>query len=307
MNIWIILTAAAVILLLIFGIYFYYEDRHFVVTSYTISSSMVPDDKKVRKAVLLADLHNHVYGKENEELFAAIRAQNPDVILIAGDMTVAHQGLTLKEAQKVLCKLAAEYPVYFANGNHEQKFELYPEKYGNYYGEFCKNIEKAGVHHLVNKQEYTDIKGFPICIGGLEIERKFFGRMKKHEMDGAYIEEKIGKKKKEIYHILLAHNPVFFKAYREWGADLTLSGHLHGGIVSLPFLGGVVSPQLIPFPKYDAGMFEEEGRNMVVSRGLGTHTLPVRLFNHAELIVLYFEPASATHDEKREELRSHAL
>ena len=80
-----------------------------------------------------------------------------------------------------------------------------------------------------------------------------------------------------------------FESYAQWGADLTMSGHLHGGTVRIPFAGGVVSPQLKLFPKYDCGLFMKYGRKMVVTAGLGTHSMVMRINNPAEisLIELY--------------------
>ena len=92
----------------------------------------------------------------------------------------------------------------------------------------------------------------------------------------------------EKYTVLLAHNPDFFPVYAEWGADLVLSGHVHGGMVRIPGWKGVVSPNIRFFPKYDGGKFEEGKSTMILSRGLGMHTIPVRLFNPGELIVIDF-------------------
>ena len=66
---------------------------------------------------------------------------------------------------------------------------------------------------------------------------------------------------------------------------------MHGGLVRLPFLGGVISPRLTPFPHYDGGRFEKDGSVMILSRGLGTHTLPIRMFNPGELPVIHLHPA----------------
>ena len=93
------------------------------------------------------------------------------------------------------------------------------------------------------------------------------------------------------YHILLAHNPVYFKQYAAWGADLTLSGHLHGGIIRLPLIGGVITPQAKLFPRYSAGKYEIGEKWMIVSRGLGTHTIPIRFNNKPELSVIHLIPA----------------
>lgn len=89
-----------------------------------------------------------------------------------------------------------------------------------------------------------------------------------------------------MYTILIAHNPVFFETYANWGAELIVSGHLHGGIIRLPLVGGVLSPQVSFFPKYDKGLFKKGSSVMAVSAGLGKHTIPVRLWNPAELLII---------------------
>ena len=94
------------------------------------------------------------------------------------------------------------------------------------------------------------------------------------------------------YTILLAHNPAYMDVYLEWGADLVLSGHLHGGLVRIPGLGGIVTPQGFFFPKYSGEMTREGEQTVIVSRGLGSHTLNIRLFNVPELISIHLIPAS---------------
>ena len=85
-----------------------------------------------------------------------------------------------------------------------------------------------------------------------------------------------------------------FGTYRSWGADLTVSGHLHGGYVRLPGIGGIVSPQMRPFPKYDRGLYEEYGQYLAVSAGLGDHHMPVRIGNPRELVVLHIGAGKKT-------------
>ena len=65
-----------------------------------------------------------------------------------------------------------------------------------------------------------------------------------------------------------------------------LSGHVHGGIARLPWIGGVISPSLRLFPKYDAGKFREQNGTMILSRGLGTHHIRLRFFNIPEISVI---------------------
>ena len=109
-------------------------------------------------------------------------------------------------------------------------------------------------------------------------------------MEPSYLRKLLGTPDREKFQLLIAHNPVYFDAYADWGADLVVSGHVHGGIMRLPFLGGVLSPSLTLFPKYDGGMFREHGSTMILSRGLSSHTIPIRIFNPGELIVIELKP-----------------
>ena len=80
--------------------------------------------------------------------------------------------------------------------------------------------------------------------------------------------------------------PAYMDAYKKWGADLILSGHLHGGLVRCPGIGAVVTPQGFLFPKYSGEMRREGEQTIVVSRGLGSHTINIRLFNMPEVIAI---------------------
>ena len=98
------------------------------------------------------------------------------------------------------------------------------------------------------------------------------------------MEKALGKSDEKRFSILLAHSPVFFEEYAAWGADLTLSGHFHGGTIRLPFLGGVMTPQFQFFLPWCAGRFDREGKTMIVSRGLGTHSINIRFCNKPQLV-----------------------
>ena len=107
-----------------------------------------------------------------------------------------------------------------------------------------------------------------------------------------YVERKLGQADSRYFNILLAHNPMYFENYAKWQQpDLVLSGHVHGGLVRLPILGGVIAPNLHLFPKYDGGMFQKGDTTMIVSRGLGIHSVEFRMWNPAELVVIEITPA----------------
>ncbi|MBR1855075.1 MAG: metallophosphoesterase [Lachnospiraceae bacterium] len=263
-----------------------YDTHHFVVREYAVSDSRL---KKKCRAVVLADLHNKKYGRDNELLLQAIREAKPDLILIAGDLLTARPREKLDVALQLLENLTAQYPVYYGNGNHEYRLKLYPKVYGEMARQYAEGIQKLGVHLLVN--EHMALPEYGMVIYGSEIDRFYYKRFGIKPMAEDYLESLMGRVDKAAYSVLIAHNPDYFPQYAAWGADLVLSGHVHGGMVRVPFWGrGVVSPNVRLFPKYDGGRFEENGSTMLVSRGLGMHSIPIRLFNPAEVLVLDFQP-----------------
>lgn len=262
----------------------YRETHSFRVTRYTVSAPKLEGLKRELRLVVLADLHNREYGEGNEELLKAIEEERPDLVLIAGDMVVAKPGHDLKAAEHVLRALSRKWPVYYALGNHEYRLKIYPEDYGPLYEEFLKVVADCGIVLLDNESESVHIHGARLAIHGLSIDREYYGRFAHKAFPKGYVGELLGTPAGDEFHILLAHNPTYFEQYADWGADLTFSGHLHGGVVNLPGIGGVVSPQVKLFPRYSGGRYERDGHVMLLSRGLGTHTINVRLFNPAELL-----------------------
>lgn len=262
----------------------YRESRGFVTRVYHIS---IPEAKlkHSHNIVFISDLHNHLYGNGNQVLLEAIRQQNPEFVLVGGDILVAREKAPLDVAIQFIQELSKEYQVYYSSGNHEQRLGLYPEKYKTMYEEYMQAIKDGKLVYLINDSRRVMLEDFPVDIVGLEIDREFYKRFSHKILQKQDMIRLLGKKK-NVYTILLAHNPEYFKAYGEWGADITLSGHVHGGVVRLPFLGGVISPSFQIFPKYDGGRKQEFGKEMIISRGLGVHTIPIRLFNPAELVVL---------------------
>ena len=119
-----------------------------------------------------------------------------------------------------------------------------------------------------------------------ELPEKYYKRFHQQYISAEEIRKSIQEPEEGRYNILLAHNPVYFEGYALWGADLTLSGHLHGGLVRLPLIGGVISPQVKLFPKYDCGMYEKYGRKLLVTAGLGSHSIAFRINNPAEIMLV---------------------
>lgn len=160
------------------------------------------------------------------------------------------------------------------------------------YGDMAQRYEAAlrekGLQMMCNT--HITLPKQNIIVYGAEIKEECYRHFRMYPLEEDYMASILGIPDKEQFIILLAHNPDYFTRYAEWGADLVLSGHVHGGLMKLPFLGGVISPALKLFPKYDGGLFQKEGSTMILSRGLGTHTLPIRILNPGELIVVQLQP-----------------
>jgi len=270
-----IVVAVVVLVAVILSWVCLYDMHHFVITKKKFYS---PKIRKSQRFVVLSDLHGQQYGKENELLLKAVCEQEPDGVLIVGDMLTAGCAKQVKPVLSLIRKLCEKYPVYYAYGNHEQKI------HGKMAESYFPELKETGVRLLLNESVRLADSG--ITLYGTQIDRKYFRRGKEQTMEDGYIETLLGSPCEETYNILLAHNPDYFLAYARWGADLVLSGHVHGGIVRLPFLGGVISPAMKLFPKYDGGEYREKDSVMILGRGIGTHFPGVRVFNPAEMVVL---------------------
>ncbi|MBD5524716.1 MAG: hypothetical protein HDR04_09895 [Lachnospiraceae bacterium] len=262
-----------------------YDCNRFITVRYEIRSDKIT---KPCKLVLLSDLHNKSYGKDHEKLIKEIDAISPDVILTAGDMLTAEQETPYGKALSLMRQLSSRYKIYYGLGNHECRLQLYPEQYGTIYEDYIKGLTDCGISLLVNENTYLPEYNVAVC--GSRIDGCYYKKFRKYPMKDSYLPKILGKPRGEACQILIAHTPQYFEEYAAWGADVVVSGHVHGGIMKLPVLGGVLSPNLTLFPKYDGGRFEHGRSVMILSRGLGTHTIPVRVFNPAELVVIDLVP-----------------
>ena len=260
-----------------------YERKQLKVEEFTLCSEKI---KGPRTLVFLSDLHDNEFGADNTDLLSAIKKVRPDAVLIGGDLMVCKQNCSTEQSLKLVKALSSRYPVYYANGNHESRMRWKKEKYGNVYEQYQESLRKMGVHILADDSVGLD---GDITVHGLDIDSEYYEKRFGGKMSPGYIRKKLGGTDKEHFHLLLAHSPLFFSAYERWGADLTLSGHFHGGTIRLPFLGGVMTPQYQFFLPWCAGFFEENNRYMIVSRGLGTHSINIRLNNKPQLVVIRLE------------------
>ena len=190
------------------------ELRDFRVTKYRICSQKLNGIKSEKKIIFLSDLHNRMYGEENERLLESIRNQHPDLILIGGDMLVRKDGNSYDKTVHFLAKLPGICPVYCANGNHEQKLKELPDKYEQSYEEYKKALTASGIHMLENASETVKLEEVPVKLSGLEIPLGAYARFGKKELSLKEITDRIGEHGDD-YQILFAHHPRYIQEYLE--------------------------------------------------------------------------------------------
>lgn len=257
-----------------------YEKNHFVTETYTVHSPKIAGDGKT--FVFLSDLHNKEFGEENRKLVDAVRAVNPDAILVGGDMMICKGKQDVSVALELMKQLADICPVYYGNGNHESRMKRETEVYGDQYREYAGALRAMGITYLSDASAEF---GEDFVIYGLDLPEELY-LPGYPQMRHGLVYDKLGKAAEEKTVILLAHSPMFLDEYADWGADLVLSGHFHGGTIRLPILGGVMTPQYQFFYPRCAGEFEKNGKKMIVSRGLGTHSINVRLGDKPQVVVV---------------------
>ena len=257
------------------------------IKSYQINTEKLHKSERPLRIIMLSDLHDRLWGKDQCQLLQAIDELSGDMVLCAGDMLLGKEQASVENAVTLFEGLAKRrMPVFVGNGNHESRMRQQLGIYGRQYQQYAERLRTMGIHILENETHDTVYGSMQLCIHGYEMPLKYYRKFCMLSYDTSDLEQRFGTPKKDAFHILLAHNPVYFETYSEWGADLTLSGHLHGGIIRIPGIGGVITPQAKLFPKYDRGMFEKNGKYMVVSAGLGEHTVPIRIFNPPQLICI---------------------
>ena len=161
-----------------------YDSNRFHKVTYEIVSDKVEKDFRF---VFLSDLHNKQYGKKNEKLIAEIDACDPDAVFIGGDILTAAPGKSVEPAAQFVKTIAERYLIYYANGNHEQRLDLYPETYGDMGKRFEQLLAQESIVRLVNEAEYNQQHNIEVI--GAQIDRRFYQRFKKVPMDGEYLKE----------------------------------------------------------------------------------------------------------------------
>ncbi|SCI88929.1 Uncharacterized metallophosphoesterase Cj0846 [uncultured Clostridium sp.] len=264
-----------------------YETETLETTRYEVKNSKIPKEFDNFKIVQVSDLHNKSFGKNNKKLLNRIENENPDIVVITGDL-VEGDNKNFHVALNFIDELAKKHKVYHIIGNHEQKSLI--KKYKNEYKDYFKELDKKPIINLNNEKVTLNKGNSKINVYGfivpLDYYPYFFKNYKnrKKRLECEFIDTSLGKLDKSDYNLMLAHTPFFFDDYENYGADLVLSGHVHGGIIRLPLIGGVLSPNREFFPKYDFGKYEKNDTTMILSKGLGGSKVLIRFNCKPEIV-----------------------
>ena len=226
------------------------------------------------RMAVLGDLHATYFGEDNQRLLEAVRKAEPDYIFLVGDLLDATRDVPKDYAARTAEGLTAIAPTYYVTGNHEWGIGDVPE--------LKETLTAHGFTVLSNQFTTLERNGDTLVLAGIDDPNGYADQKTPEEL-AAEVYAAYG----DPFWVLLAHrNNLFTPQYSLLGADLVVSGHGHGGIIRLPFTDGLLSTDRTFFPSYTAGLYEENGSCLFVTRGLGNSGPTFRLFNRPEVAVL---------------------
>ena len=272
------LTFAALIVLALLGAGMLLSKYGLGVTRLELGLEGLPEGFDGFRIVQLSDLHGSRFGEGNARLIEKVRAEEPELIALTGDFL--DEGKTereLPELEALVRELAAIAPVYFVSGNHDWAS-------GEAYTLF-ETLEAAGAVCLRNEYLRLERGGDSIVLAGVDDPN---GPAEMAEPDEFVAQ--LREEAPEDFVLLLAHRAYWAERYPELDVDLILCGHTHGGVVRLPFVGGLAASNMGLFPEYDAGLFELPGYTLFISRGLGNSVPLPRFLNTPELVSITLRP-----------------
>lgn len=227
----------------------------------TVTNEKLPEEFDGFRIAHVSDLHSASFYMD---VIALLDREDPDIICITGDLMDSRDS-SVDNALDFCAEAVRIAPCYYVTGNHEPRLQ------GDLYTQLLMGLEELGVHVLDDREVLLEREGNTISLTGhFWGDTDTVGELSNH--DG--------------YRILLSHQPEDFANYAAGGYDLVLSGHTHGGQFRLPFIGGVYAYGQGFFPEYDAGLFHMDGTDMIVSRGIGNSTVPLRIGNRPEVVLI---------------------
>lgn len=265
----------AIIVILVLIVYaFNYSNSKVIAEEYAVSIKDLPAAFEGYRIAIISDVHGNTFGEGNEDLLTPLREHKPDMIAITGD--ICDRKYPPDAIPELLAGLVEIAPVYYVTGNHE-----WAAKYVDTMMEYC---EEFGITPLRNEYTLLHKGGESLILAGID-DKNAYADMK----TPAQLMDEIIAAQGEAPTVLLSHRPDLIRDFWVMGYDLVLAGHVHGGVVQIPYVGGLVAPSRKLFPEFSKGLYTSPaGTSLVLSAGLAGHLMPPRLFNplHVPIVIL---------------------
>ena len=176
-------------------------------------------------------------------------------------------GKSIEEIAQDLSKIKSKHGFYTVLGNHDGW-------YGN------ERIKKAlttnGIKVLDNENATVNINNKKVYIAGVE------------DIMTGKPNISLALKNTNQPTIFLTHSPDMFPDVPK-GVNLTLAGHTHGGQIRIPIIDTPIFTASKYYDRYCKDLIVENGKKMIVSRGIGVSIIPVRFNCVPELVIIEFE------------------
>lgn len=300
----------SIILSLLFCILFgnYLANRQVYVTTYEMEDEKIPQSFDDYRIVQVTDVHSIRSIEQADMLFETIASQNPDAVVITGDLVDSTYYGDENNAKKAgerdeipgsdtvdfVKRLTEHYYVYYVYGNHEMV--LLDDVDNN---PFKLAMEDIGVVFLNNEGVRISKGDESIYMLGIQDPATLYKdynykECKTHtDRINAMMQKVMALTEEKEYTVLLSHRPEYFQEYVRYDVDLVITGHAHGGQIRIPGVGGLYAPGQGWFPIYTDGIFSDKETDMIVGRGIGDSTWIPRIFNPPEINTIILKTKDA--------------
>lgn len=261
---------------LIILIFIYTQNNFISTTQINYINNKIPDEFNNYNIIHISDLHNKLFGKNQNTIKKESQGLDADIFVITGDLIDSYK-TDIEKSMEYINFLVTLAPVYYVNGNHEHRTGLYP----------LLKAKLLSVGVVILEDEVITLSKEKSKINLIGLTDPSFNENKDNYELKTITDNKLKKlteNNNDIFTILLAHRPEDIDLYSANNIDLGFSGHAHGGQFRLPFIGGLFAPHQGILPKYTSGINKLSKTTLVVSRGLGNSIFPIRLFNRPEIV-----------------------
>ena len=244
---------------------------HLQLTEYSLRFRTLPPALDGYRIVLLSDLHGARFGSENRRLAESVLAQQPDLIALTGDFAESLEQLDATD--ELLRQLQGAAPIAWVSGNHDWAGGALPA--------LRRLLDQYGVLRMENRYFLLPWNGARLILAGVEDPNGPADMIRPDELAA-----RLRSEYPEDFVLWLAHRNSWLRDDPDLPVDLILCGHAHGGVIRLPFVGGLIGTDRRLGADYESGVYHGQRFLMLVSRGLGSSSPIPRLFNRPEIAVI---------------------